>query len=126
MSKRVFIVSKDNILKQPEEIVLWYYANAPKDRENLYIGDIIIGKTGPECNKTREAIKNNKKLENLSKIILGPSKEAIFSKNQLNLLEEETNLAEKLGLALQEDLDIIKIGIKIAKEKGLYLRFEHN
>jgi hypothetical protein len=126
MSTRIFVVSENNIQAYEEDIILWYYANAPKDCEDLYIGDIIIGKTGPECNKTIENIENNKKLENLSKIIIGPSKEVVFSKNQLDLLEEETNLAEKLGLSLQEDVDIIKTGIKIAKEKNLYLRCEHN
>ena len=125
MSTRVFVVSENNVSTYAPDIILWYYVNAPQSYESLYIGDIIIGKTGPEYNKTIENIRNNKSLEKFSKILKGLPRIPTYGK-QLDELLEEIIIIEKLGIMLEEDLNIIKTGIKIAKEKNLYLRFEGN
>lgn len=125
MSERVFVVSKNNVSTYAEDIVLWYYANAPKNFESLYIGDIIIGITGPDHNNAISNINNNKNLEKFSKILKGLPRIPTYGKD-LDKLLEEIIIIEKLGIMISEDLDIIKTGIKIAKEKNLYLRFENN
>lgn len=125
MSYRVFIVEEENILKHIREMILWYYVNAPKECNNLYIGDIIIGKTFFESKENKDKILRNKDFKGLSKVV-GLTSNPIFSKNELIELEKELLISEKLGVLIEEDLEIIKTGIKIALEKNLYLRFEWN
>lgn len=117
MSINVFVVSKENSETYIDRIVLWYHANAPENCKDYYIGSIIIS----DYFTTTENIKNNK-LENFSKLLNRPP-EAIYGKDQLNELLKEIIIAEKLGLISTKDFNIIKIGINIALEKELYLRF---
>lgn len=125
MSYRVFVVEEKYISTNNEEIILWYYATAPEDYKNLYIGDIMFESANKKLSENRKEIALRKDLKAFSKIITYGIKKT-FSNSELALLRNELFLVEAMDILTGEDIEIIRKGIEVAMDKKLYLRMEAN
>jgi len=118
MGIRVLVLSKENVLlseSDPEDVIVWDYMNAPKDYNNYYIGHIM----GDYCKSDIKDPRIRYFKHLFSQFDL------VFSGIQLKELSKEVETLEDLGLINKEDLEVIKLGIKEARDKGLSLRFEY-
>ena len=118
MLLRVLVVSEEKALGRSEDIIVWDYVNAPKDCKDYYIGH-VIGRSYHYEEQIEDCSITVKQFEYAMSGV-------VFNGGQLKELSKEIELLEELNIGDQDDLDVIKTGIKIALDKNLYLRFRHD
>jgi len=118
MGVRVFVVSKENLLYESEDLVSWYYINASKDCENFYIGYIVFDLFSYDTKI------ENKKIKQFNYII--SSLESVFDGQKLQELLNEVQILKDLDIVNEKNLAIVKNGSSFALKRRMYLRFVHD